>query len=323
MITWAADWSQILNSSFLLFGILALASLGGYLCNKAGIINIAIDGQMIFGALIFCIFAQLLQPISNNTYILCILISMIFSIILSLLYGFLIIKMKVNHVIAGTVVNLLLAGLASFLTTPLGQVLSNNLYQKLTPNYNFEFLISGSFFGDSLIILAISLTIVFVIWFWFQKTGFGLRFNAVGENPNAVDAQGLNVNKYKWIAIIVSGILTAIAGSIFAYGGSSVGGTSEFNGNVGGLGFIALGVVIAGAWKIPLIVISSFIFSFLVRIFENDSIVSLIFNNSTLNGLKYLGKALPFILSLITLMVFSRKSMEPKSLGNHFDKSLR
>lgn len=323
MITWTADWSQILNSSFLLFGILSLASLGGYLCNKAGIINIAIEGQMIFGALIFCIFAQLLQPLSNNTYIVCILLSMICSVILSLLYGFLIIKMKINHVIAGTVINLLLAGLAAFLTSPLGQVLSNNLYQKLTPNYNFQFLISGSFFGDSIIILLVCLTIIGIIWFIFQKTSFGLRFNAVGENPNAVDAQGLSVNKYKWIAIITSGVLTAIAGSIFAYGGSSVGGTSEFNGSVAGLGFIALGIVIAGAWKIPLIAIASFIFSFLVRIFENDAIVSAIFNNSTLKGLKYLGKSLPFILSLVTLMIFSRKSIEPKCLGQHFDKSLR
>lgn len=323
MITWAADWSQILNSSLLLFAIFALASLGGYLCNKAGIINIAIDGQMIFGALVFCIFAQLLQPISNKTYIICILMSMIASLLLSWLYGFLLIKMKINHVIGGTVINLLMAGLGAFLTTPLGQALSNNIFQKLTPNYHFEYLISGSFFGDSLIILTISLIIVFIIWFVFQKTSFGLRFNAVGENPNAVDSQGLNVNKYKWIAIMISGVLTAIAGSLFAYGGSNVGGTSEFNGNVGGLGFIALGIVIAGAWKIPLIVISSFIFAFLVRIFENDTIVSVIFNNSDLNGLKYLGKALPFVLSLITLAIFSRKSIEPKAIGQHFDKSLR
>lgn len=323
MITWAADWSQILNSTLLLFAIFALASLGGYLCNKAGIINIAIEGQMIFGALVFCIFAQLLQPLSNNTYIACILISMVLSIILSSLYGFMLVKMKINHVIAGTVINLLMSGLATFLTSPLGQVISNNVYQKLTPNYHFEFLISGSFFGDSLIILSISLIIVFIVWFIFQKTSFSLRFNAVGENPNAVDSQGLNVNKYKWIAVIASGALTAIAGSLFAYGGSNVGGTSEFNGNVGGLGFIALGIVIAGAWKVPLIVISSFAFAFLVRVFENDTIVSLIFNNSTLNGLKYLGKALPFILSLITLAIFSRRSIEPKALGQHFDKSLR
>lgn len=323
MLTWAADWSSILNSAILLLSILALASLAGYFCNRVGIVNIAIEGQMIFGALVFCIFAQILQPLSNSTLPLSIIISLFASILLSWLYGFMVIKTKCDHTIAGTAVNLLMAGLATFLTSPLGSALSGGLYQKLTPNYAFELHISGSLFGDTFIVLFVVLLLIGALWFLISKTRFGLRFKAVGDNPNAVDAQGLDVNKYKWIGMIISGILAAFAGSIFAYGGSSVGGTLQFDGGVAGLGFLALGIVVAGAWKIPLITIASAIFAILVRVFENENIISLIFNGQSINGLKYVGKAIPFVLSLVALAIFSRKSVAPQALGMHFDKTAR
>ncbi len=323
MLTWGADWSSIINSAILLFSILCLASLAGYFCNRVGIVNIAIEGQMIFGAFIFSIFAQILQPLSNASFPLPMLLAMIISILLSWLFGFLVIKTKCDHTIAGTAINLLMAGLATFLTGPLGSAISGGIYQKLTPNYSSLFHISGSLFGDVFIILFIVLVIVGILWFLISKTRFGLRFKAVGDNPNAVDAQGLDVNKYKWIGIMISGVLAALAGSIFAYGGPSVGGSITFDGGVAGLGFLALGIVVAGAWKMPLITIASIIFAILVRIFENDNIIKLLFNNSSLNGLKYVGKAIPFILSLLALAIFSRKSVAPQALGLHFDKTAR
>ncbi len=322
-MNWASDWSSILNSAILLFSILSLASLAGYFCNRVGIVNIAIEGQMIFGALVFCIFSQILQPISNSTWIVSMLLSMLLSVILSWLYGYIIIKTKCDHTIAGTAVNLLMAGLATFLTSPLGAAISHGIYQKLTPNYSLEFHISGSLFGIVFIILAFVLLIIGVLWFIFAKTRFGLRFNAVGDNPNAVDAQGLDVNKYKWIGVMISGVLAALAGSIFAYGGSEVGGSITFNGGVAGLGFLALGIVVAGLWRIPLITIASLIFALLVRIFENSHLISQIFGQNDAATLRYVGQAIPFILSLVALCIFSRKSVAPQALGLHFDKAAR
>ncbi len=322
-MTWAADWSSIINSAILLFSILSLASLAGYFCNRVGIVNIAIEGQMIFGALVFCIFAQILQPVSDGTWILSMILSMIISVILSWLYGYMIIKTKCDHTIAGTAVNLLMAGIATFLTGPLGSAISGGVFQKLTPNYSLQYHISGSLFGVSFIILAISLVIVAGLWFFFSKTRFGLRFNAVGDNPNAVDAQGLDVNRYKWIGMILSGILAALAGSIFAYGGSEVGGSLTFNGGVAGLGFLALGIVVAGLWRIPLITLASLVFAVLVRLFENNALIVEIFPGGSAEKLRYVGKAIPFILSLFALCIFSRKSVVPQALGLHFDKTAR
>ncbi len=322
-MTWAADWSSILNSAILLFSILSLASLAGYFCNRVGIVNIAIEGQMIFGALVFCIFSQLLQPISNGMWTISMMLSMLFSVLLSWLYGYMIIKIKCDHTIAGTAINLLMAGLATFLTSPLGSALSNGVYQKLTPNYSLSFHIDGSLFGVVFIILAIALLIIGALWFTFSKTRFGLRFNAVGDNPNAVDAQGLDVNRYKWIGMILSGVLAALAGSIFAYGGSEVGGSITFNGGVAGLGFLALGIVVAGLWKIPLVALASLVFAILVRVFENNTLIQEMFNVTDAAKLKYIGKSIPFILSLIALCIFSRKSVAPQALGLHFDKSAR
>lgn len=326
MLDWG-DWSTIINSSILLFTILGLATLGGYFCERVGIINIAIDGQMIFGALIFFIFAQILSPLGNGTFIIPMILAMLFSFSLSSLFGYLVIKLKCNHVIAGTAINLLLAGITIFINNPLGASISGGLHQKLYSGYISKLQISNYLTGEPFIILAIVILIIAIVSFVIYKTRFGLRFKAVGDNPNAVDAQGLNVNKYKWYGIFISGILTALAGAIFAYGSTSIGGTQYFEGNVMGLGFLALAIIVAGAWKIPMMILFSFVFALLVRIFENEGILGFIGNvpnaSSDVSYIKYIGKSLPFVLSLIALAIFSRKAVAPQSLGQHFDKSIR
>lgn len=315
------DFSSIINGALLLFAVLSLASLAGYFCEKVGIVNIGIDGQMIFGALVFSIFAQMLSPLSNYSFILPILLSAIISVLLSALFGLMTIKLKCDHVIAGTAVNLLMAGLAIFLSPPLGSLISAGGKSYLTPGYNSTLQIgTSSLFGESIILAVIAIIIVAICWFVVNRTRLGLRFKAVGENPNAVDAQGISVNKLKWVGVMTSGVLAAIAGSIFSYAGPNiVGGQSEFIGNVGGLGFLAIAIVVAGSWRIPIIIIMAFAFSVLSKVFDNINQVSADLPIT----FKYLGRAIPFILSLVTLIIFSKKNAAPRALGQHFDKSLR
>lgn len=314
------DISLIANGSILLFSILSLAALAGYFCEKVGIVNIGIDGQMIFGALTFSIFAQLLSPLSQYNFILPMLISMILSLLLSSLFGFLTIKLKCNHVISGTAINLLMAGIGIFITEPLGSLISHGTTQKITPGY-FSILKIGdtSLYAGSIIIAIVAIIIVVACWFVINKTRMGLRFKAVGENPNAVDAQGISVNRLKWKGVLISGALSSLAGAIFSYAGPDVmGGGIQFEGNVSGLGFLALAIVVAGSWKIPVIVIMSLIFAILTKVF--DSL------NQIVDGydyIKQLGRAIPFLLSLITLVIFSKRSVAPSALGQHFDKSMR
>lgn len=323
----AFDISLFINSCLLIFAVLGLGSLAGYFCEKVGIINIAIDGQMIFGALIFSIFGMIFNQLFGNlrgVFILIpILLSAIFSLLLSWIYGLLTIKLKANHVVVGTAINLVVAGIATFMTSPLGVSISSGASQKLKVDYIPEWKISDGFFGETILIFAITAIIIVVCILLMNRTRFGLRFKAIGENPNAVDAQGINVNKYKWYGMMISGLFGAVAGSIFILGGAAMYPQSSFfEGNVAGLGFLALAIVVSGAWKIPFMMISAIFFAGLIsaiNILSNEPSLKEVFGEYV----KYISKAIPFILSLIALIIFSRKGYGPKALGKHFDKELR
>ena len=100
-----------------------MASLSGYFSERVGIANISIDGQMIFAALMFCIFSELIYPkLSDYGFIIPMLLAMIFTLISSSLFAFLTINLKTDQIVAGTAINMNFLGLATFLNGPLGQV---------------------------------------------------------------------------------------------------------------------------------------------------------------------------------------------------------
>lgn len=331
------DISTFLNTFLLLFVVLGFGAMAGYFCERVGIVNIAIDGQMIFGAFIFAVFGMLfnlwIPNVGGMLFVLPLLLAVLCSVLLSWLFGLLVIKIKTNHVISGTAINLVVAGIATFITAPLGAAISNlgdASAQKLITQFPPAWRIQGAlgessfFFGETILIFAVALLIIGIAMFIINKTRFGLRFKAVGDNPNAVDSQGLNVNRYKWIGVLISGLFASTAGAVFLYGGASMyPQTGYFEGNVAGLGFLALAIVVSGAWKIPFITIAAMIFAALVAIFNQST--AIIPDIQVVLGAWYgsITKSIPFVVSLLMLGVFSWKSVAPKALGKHFDKSLR
>lgn len=321
------DISLFINSCLLIFVVLGLGALAGYFCERVGIINIAIDGQMIFGALIFAIFAMLFNQffgvLNGFAILIPLILSALCSVVLSWVYGLLVIKLKANHVVAGTAINLVVAGIATFMTSPLGVSISNGASQKLKIDFIPAWKIYESFSGETIMILLIAILLIVISIFIMNKTKFGLRFKSIGDNPNAVDAQGVNVIKYKWYGMLISGIFGSIAGSIFILGGASMYPQSAFfEGNVAGLGFLALAIVVSGAWQIPFMTLSSLVFAGLMsamNIISSDATLS----NTFGDYVKYLAKAIPFILSFVVLIIFSWKGYGPKALGKKFDKEMR
>ncbi len=320
------NYYLFLNSAFMLFVVLGLGSLAGYFCERVGIVNIAIDGQMIFGALIFSIFGMIFNnamgDLTGGFVLVPILISAVLSVILSWIFGLLTIKLKADHVVAGTAINLVVAGIATFITIPLGTAISNGLYPKLKVLFTPKWVIGEGLYGETIMIVAIALIFLAIAIFVMNKTRFGLRMKAIGDNPNAVNAQGIDVNKYKWFGMMISGVFASIAGSIFILGGPSMyPQSSYFEGNVAGLGFLCIAIVVSGAWKIPFMVISALVFAALM------SGANILSTNQILKPagdyVKYAVNAIPFIASLIVLCIFSRRGFAPKALGKHFDKALR
>ena len=298
------------NDTFIYFAIIMVAALSGLVSEKAGIINIGINGMMIIGALMFKILANLLDGQNNTgTIFSVILVSCIVSGLFALLHGVATIIFKADHVVSGTAINLLAGGIGLYLTV----VLATEITPEKNPYFGRVYEFSG--IGKTLITplsigyFVISIFIAIGIFIYFKYSKIGLRHSAVGENPNAADTAAVKVIKYKWFAVFASGFLAGFAGIVSTF---KIG---IFVGNVEGLGFIALAIMILGQWRIPFITISSFLFAL---------VWGYLSRNKNLFGMpEYFVKMLPFILSITSLVVLSKYNNSPKAIGQHFDKSKR
>lgn len=309
-----------INTVFLFFCVFMLGAASGYFSERVGIVNIGINGMMIFGAMMYCIFASFFNGgsisgqggnlLGNDYFIVAILLAGFSTIIMGLFFGFSTIYLKTDHVIAGTSINLLGAGLGLSLTNKLGQQLYNatnltNPFQHTWDLSNDAGALKGSILFLALFVLV--MMIVFVIIFKFTK--FGLRFKSIGENPNAADSQGIKVARYQWIGITIASVLAGLAGAIFMYTSYN----RQFYGEVDGLGFMTLAIMITGSWRLPLILIVSIGFSALYT-YGNQP-------NSNVNA--NILKMIPYIVTIGFLILFSKKMQGPKFAGQHFDKSRR
>ncbi|AJR11971.1 ABC-type uncharacterized transport system, permease component [Mesomycoplasma dispar] len=295
----------ILTLFFLFFSIITTGSIAGLYSEKTGIVNIAINGIMIIGATTYGLFSILIGVSNMAIQLLLIPLAALFSGLFALLHGFITIKLKGNHIISGVALNILAPAIAFVLLKIYGK--SNrfeSVVNELAFGQNKEFL---NIFSLKLFIV---IGLIVLTWFVFSKTKLGLRISAVGENPHAAAAAGINVNGLKWLGVFLSGIIAGIAGAFyFQYAGSS------FRGNVQGLGFLSLTILIMGRWKIVFIVISGLIFPFLYTLSVNLA--------GNFGDFLPIVEAAPYLFTIIILALTSKKDLAPKALGIPYDKSLK
>lgn len=309
-----------INSLFIFFCVFLLGAASGYFSERVGIVNIGINGMMIFGAMMYCIFGALFNGASigtgaggnmgNDYFIVAILLAGLSTVVMGLFFGFSTIYLKTDHVIAGTSINLLGAGLGLSLTNKLGQQLLNatSLSNPFQTTWDLSST-AGSLKGSILFLALFVILIIVIFMIIFKFTKFGLRYKSIGENPNAADSQGVKVSRYQWIGMIISSILAGTAGAIFMYNSYN----KPFYGEVDGLGFMTLAIMITGSWRLPLILIVSIAFSALYTYG----------NQSNPNISQNILKMIPYIVTIGFLILFSRKMQGPKFAGQHFDKSRR
>jgi len=296
----------------LLFGvILGIGALSGYASERVGIINLGIDGMMIAGALFFGIISKYVEPLGNGSIFLTLFIVGILSMSVGALHGFATIVLKINHIISGVAINILVLGIATFLNISLGEIVYDDA--SLISAYSQFNHIKGGFYGSTLWLLFGTLIIGGILYFVMTYTKIGLRFRGVGENPNAIDSQGINVYKYQWAGVLLSGFLAGIAGSVFLFA------TIRFDGSVQGTGFLAIAILITGQWDIRKIAISTIGFALLTAMVRRG-IFSEIIGSGKFN---VLWEAIPYLITIIVLIFFSKKSKQPKNNGEHFDASRR
>lgn len=222
-----------------------LAALGGLMCQKAGIFNIALEGMMLIGAFSAIGFVILFQ---GNTW-LAMFASIFIVVLVSMIFGASIIRFKSNHIIASIAINLLSAGLTTFLLRAMFDMqggLRPQVINKI-PNLEIPILKDIPFIGQVLgtqhpvTYFAIFMVVVTAIILY--KTPFGLAVMSLGENEDAARTAGIKPDRIKWAVIIWSGALCAIAGAYM-----STGIVSEFSKNmIQGRGFTAFTAIVFGA----------------------------------------------------------------------------
>jgi len=305
---------------------LFIMAVGGIYCEKSGITNLALEGFQGMGAFVGALVAVISTNIYGVSPDMQFLMAAIFSIIggalYSLLHALLCIKLKANQVISGVVINILAAALTAYLTKMLNKGLFGAasdkfvlaVSSKLTIPGISDIPVIGAVFKDVYPFEIMIIVIAIVFWYLLYKTRYGMNLRACGDNPHAVDAAGENVGKIRLIAIMVSGALSGLAGICFAYSISGKFSSSIF----AGYGFLTIAAMIFGNWNILPTLGSCLLFGFarsggyfLVKKMEMPSSYS------------DLAMILPYVLTLLLLIFFSKFNRAPRALGEIYDKGKR
>ncbi|MBN1811034.1 MAG: ABC transporter permease [Anaerolineae bacterium] len=222
---------------------LTLGALSGILCERAGIINIAIEGMMLSAALAAVAFAGVFDSLWMG-----LLAASVVGGIMAAIHAVLSIKYKVDQIISGTVINILAAGGTRFLNLrllePAGMSTPGQIGSVRIPLLADIPIIGPILFDNPptvFIMLILTLAVSYVIFF----TPWGLRMRACGEHPRAADTVGVHVNRMRYISVIVGGLIAGIAGAYFPL---DIVGAFEDN-MTRGQGFVALAAMIFGNWN--------------------------------------------------------------------------
>lgn len=284
---------------------LLLATLGEILTEKAGNLNLGVEGMMLIGAVMGFIMAYN----TNNAFI-AILSASIFGAVGGLIYAILTISLRANQVVTGLTLTIFGTGISSLLGQKVvGQSLSENIKDFFSPTKlpllgDIPYL--GQIFFNHDVFVYLSYIIAIAVGIYLYKTAFGLNLKAVGEDPAAADAASINVNIYKYINILLGGALAGLGGAYL-----SIVHVPTWQENItAGRGWIAVALVIFAAWNPYKAIIGAYLFGGLDII--GFRISSKVFS-------PYVLGMLPYIVTIVVLAAISsrksKRSSSPKSLG--------
>ena len=313
---------MILLAQYMLIfaSVLLLVALGGCFSERSGVINIGLEGIMVFGALGGALTMRYLPEGASAFVVIAssVGMSMIVGAIYSLLLAVAAINFKADQTLVGTAMNLLGTAAATVMVKAINTAANpddvSSTIQYINAKKAFIVNIGGFEFNWFMLLALILLIVSYVL---LNKTKFGLRLQACGEHPQAADSVGINVYKMRYAGVIISGILGGLGGLVYITAGVS---EWKFENGVAGFGFLALAVMIFGQWKPLRIALAALLFG-LFRSLSNvytgfDFLAGLNLPSNVYN-------MLPYIISLIVLALTSKNSRAPKAEGIPYDKGAR
>ena len=329
---------------------LMIVALAGVFAERSGIINLALEGIMIFGAFIGVLFVRLMQDVPlflnasragdwltlQGLEVLAMIVSAAMGAAFSLLLSFASINLKADQTIGGTALNLMAPALVLFLVRILanqntlqmktGDAASWFMIKKTTLGFdkNADLGFLGETFLNKVYLATYLCILIFVVLsVILYTTRFGLRLRSCGENPQAADSLGINVYRMRYAGTTISGALAGLGGFVYALTTTNC----TANGDVAGFGFLALAVMIFGNWKPLNIAAASVLFGLFKCIAAAYSTLDIngdgVFMLSEIGISSHLYRMLPYLVTLVVLAFTSKKSRAPKAEGIPYDQGSR
>ena len=334
----------------LLFAVpLMIVALAGVFSERSGVINLALEGIMIFGAFMGVLFVYLMQEAGiydsakasgdwvslQGFELLAMLVAAASGAIFSLLLSFAAINLKANQTISGTALNMLAPALVLFFIRIIAN--QNNLHMigdsaswfmikknliGLDASQDYGFFVE-TFINKVYLATYVSILIFIILSVILYKTRFGLRLRSCGENPQASASLGIDVLKMRYTGVTIGGALAGLGGFVYALTTANC----SSNGDVAGFGFLALAVTIFGNWNPLSIAGASMLFGFFRCIAA--AYTSLDINGDGRFWLAEIGvsshvyRLLPYLVTLIVLAFTSKKSRAPKAEGIPYEQGMR
>lgn len=311
----------LFQQTLIFFIPLLVVALGDLFSERSGVLNIALEGIMVFGAFAGILFIRLTQDTMAPWLCLtiAILLSMAAGMLLSVLHAFASIHLKAEQTISSTAINTFAAAFCIFYArVMLGSekiVFKNTFRIEKVPVLGDIPVIGPILFQKAYVTTYLGILILLITAFVLYRTRLGLRLRSCGENPQAADSVGISVYKMRYTGVLISGALAGLGGLIFI-----LPTTTTYSASVSGYGFLAMSVVVFGQWKPGGICLAALFFGITKTIAAAYSVVPFLYS---LGIPEAFFKMLPYVATLVVLAFSTKRSNAPAVAGTPYDKSKR
>jgi len=299
----------ILSNTLVLAIPLILGGMAGVMSERVGVVNIAIEGQLLTGAFV----SAVVGTMTGNLYV-GMVAAMVAAGILSMVLASLAIKYLVEQIIIGVLLNVLVIGITNFLHSAWLDNDSSNLnypgtFDKIAIPLLSDIPVLGQVLFNNRITVYLMFIIVPVLWFILFRSKLGLRARAVGEHPLAADSVGINVARTRFWWVTLGGMVAGLGGAAL-----TIGNVGSFGREMSaGQGFIALAVVILGRWQPIYVTLAALLFGFtiILRVWANQVSPGIPVDFITM---------VPYLVTLVAVAGFAGKVRPPAASGQPYIK---
>ena len=293
----------LIPSILMIVSPILITACGGMICERSGVVNIALEGLMGIGAFTAASAHVLMEPYCGFSIAPALALGALSGMLMSLIHAYASVSLNADQTISGTGINLLADGLTVFLAHVLFNADRTRPYKMgMQPGWS-------GIYPTALIALAV----ILIVWFVMYKLPFGLHLRACGEHPHAAASVGISVIRIRYIAVLASGLLAGLAGGCLVLT-QTIQYTST---TINGAGFIALAAVSFGRWRPAGITGSSLLFGSAV------AFAIYVVNIPSLKNLfpSEFFSLLPYVITLLALVVFSGKNYAPAANGKPYEQT--